>query len=598
MESFTKVWQFATLGMPKPANWLWMPLPFTPSHNLSTSESLLFSCGYGAFPQHAPMMSSGVPSVPLSLIDRRTLIMANDVVVPARPRQRLKNAKLPRQTRLSFKQPRWRLRNCKLPRAGDLGNASAVLNRTTTWDKAPLQGDPWLHFLLKQSHDRQWRSESTNVSDCDEDDEQSIISDQCAMDTDEDAVDPNGEGEEDWDEIIAWAARPTTDFAGVWVPASIYGEMLTWNEGEKVSIEVLSSKKFRMCYVGTTYVAELSDNGTLHWNDGDVWSRRKSSTCTKDETQTFDHHPTHEDSKFDGVWGPACLRKGVLTWNEGEDVEVDVLSDTKFRMTYVGKVCSAELRRDGKLHWSDGDVWSRRSIPCTTDLPVCNDLPAWLSRRSQNRRSIRPVASSKIASSTLCRTVGQVPCRSAWPSDASRGSQPEVTSRCEGDIAKPILCEKPSNLTTVSGATSYAAVATLHRASSNKMQHHAADQSKNVATDSRNAAPLTTSLASNVRQPRGRTVEASAPINNKRYTGIVSWFRGSYGWVDCVEVKANYNGLHTFLHSNDCDFNPRQGDEVEFRLALDNKGNPKAVNATQAKAPVNARDWFAARQKR
>lgn len=132
------------------------------------------------------------------------------------------------------------------------------------------------------------------------------------------------------------------------------------------------------------------------------------------------------------------------------------------------------------------------------------------------------------------------------------------------------------------------------------MLHNAEDKGSGAAMDSHNAAPVETSLASVARQPRGLTVVASEPINKGKYTGRVSWFRGSYGWVDCAEITTQYNGLHAFLHSNDCDFKPRQGDEVEFLLALDNKGNPKAVNAKQAKAPqvINARDWFALKQKR
>jgi len=50
------------------------------------------------------------------------------------------------------------------------------MNRTTTWDKAPLENDPWLEFLLKQPQECHWHAESTQVSDCDEDDKHSAIS--------------------------------------------------------------------------------------------------------------------------------------------------------------------------------------------------------------------------------------------------------------------------------------------------------------------------------------------------------------------------------------------------------------------------------------
>jgi len=491
----------------------------------------------------------------------------------------------------------------------DLGNPGAVLLRTTTWDKAPLQGDPWVELLLKQPHERRWDAESTRVSYCDDDhrsaissqseilsgdeaDKESVITKQPDMQVHDDAQ----ECEEDWDTIIAWAARPATDFAGVWVPASIYGERLFWKEGEQVPIEILSSRKFQMRYAGATYVAELFDDGTLHWDDGDIWFRRDVGACKKDDMQSLNQHATHQRSKFDGTWGPACLKEGTLTWNEGEVVEVEILSDTQFRMVYVGQVYSAELRSDGKLHWSDGDEWSRRCIPHTADLPVRTVQPPWLGRHPQNGQSARPVASCKIAPSAGRTTVGKVPKRSSSPRDTSWSPQPEVTSGRKGDI----LTDQPSIPPRVAGTTSYAAVVTSYQASSNNVSHHTSGQGKIASVNSPHAAPVATSFVPNVGQSRGRTDVAPEPIDKKRYTGRVSWFRGSFGWVDCAEITTKYNGVHTFLHKNDCDIKPTLGDEVEFRLALDDMGNPKAVSAKKVKAvePMNARDWFSLKRRR
>merc|ERR1712032_1584663 len=66
----------------------------------------------------------------------------------------------------------------------------------------------------------------------------------------------------------------------------------------------------------------------------------------------------------DGDWEAACIKDGTLTWNEGEDVELTILSHSRFCMSYFAMTgCpmhyEAELRNDGKLHWSDGDVWMR-----------------------------------------------------------------------------------------------------------------------------------------------------------------------------------------------------------------------------------------------
>merc|ERR1739848_175347 len=94
---------------------------------------------------------------------------------------------------------------------------------------------------------------------------------------------------------------------------------------------------------------------------------------------------------------------------------------------------------------------------------------------------------------------------------------------------------------------------------------------------------------------RGKiVVVVSEPVSEIKYTGSILSFTGSYGRIHCPEVKSQYDGYDTFLHINDCvDFKPKKGDEVVFQLAIDNKGNPKAVNAARPAKPIviNARDY-------
>jgi hypothetical protein len=300
------------------------------------------------------------------------------------------------------------------------------------------------------------------------------------------------------------------------------------------------------------------------------------------------------ETKFDGAWGPACLKEGNLTWNEGENVEIEILSDTQFRMVYVGNTYSAELRMDGKLHWSDGDQWLRRSIAHRNDLPARSHLPPWLRRGSENRRSIRPLATSQITPGTFSTAIGKAPNQSKSLHNSLCTSHPEATSKCKGDLLSEQSSSQPRDI----GAASYVAVVASAQASSNNLSQHSARQDRPTKTDSWKAAPKAASLTPDVGRSKGHTVVASEPINKRRYTGRVSWFRGSFGWVYCAEIAAKYSGLDAFLHANDCDFKPIQGDEIEFRLALDAKGNPKAVKAQQAKAVeiINARDWFAMKQ--
>jgi len=79
---------------------------------------------------------------------------------------------------------------------------------------------------------------------------------------------------------------------------------------------------------------------------------------------------------------------------------------------------------------------------------------------------------------------------------------------------------------------------------------------------------------------------------HRRYQGVVKYWKGAYGWVECREL-ADRSGnaevlLHVgshellirgavFLHRNDCDTVPGRGQCVSFRLTQDDWGKPKAV---------------------
>merc|ERR1719297_721422 len=60
-------------------------------------------------------------------------------------------------------------------------------------------------------------------------------------------------------------------FNGIWDRASIGNGVLTWNEGEDVTIRITSTTTFQMRYDGKDHSAELQDDGRLHWEDGDMW---------------------------------------------------------------------------------------------------------------------------------------------------------------------------------------------------------------------------------------------------------------------------------------------------------------------------------------
>merc|ERR1712232_1283482 len=88
----------------------------------------------------------------------------------------------------------------------------------------------------------------------------------------------------------------------------------------------------------------------------------------------------------------------------------------------------------------------------------------------------------------------------------------------------------------------------------------------------------------------------------RRYHGVVKWWRGSWGWLECRHAPAKWHGRDIFLHKMDCKgVAPGRGDCVSFCLTSDDRGNPKAVEAQVEGPPasseevvkiISARDWF------
>jgi hypothetical protein len=67
-------------------------------------------------------------------------------------------------------------------------------------------------------------------------------------------------------------------------------------------------------------------------------------------------------AEFDGDWVPARITNGILSFHEDADehIRIEARSSTEFSMTYDRKTFTAKLCDDGKLYWSDGDVWARK----------------------------------------------------------------------------------------------------------------------------------------------------------------------------------------------------------------------------------------------
>jgi len=309
-------------------------------------------------------------------------------------------------------------------------------------------------------------------------------------------------------------------FNGIWDRARIHDGVLTWNEGEDVTITITSTRTFQMQYLGKNYIAEMR-NGKLHWDDDDVWTRQSSVT-------DGDWH----DASFNGIWNKACIHDGLLTWNEGGDITIMITSNTTFQMPYDGKDYNAELRDDGTLHWDDGDVWTRHA----KEAPPQGDMqPQQVSERAK---------------------------RSAFTKEPRQAK-----------AAPPHREVRPQNV--------------LERAERSTV-------AKEPASKQADDSPPAVEVSS-----RGKCVIVSRPVDAKRYQGVVSWFRGSYGWLQSPEVAARYPNRVIFLHFNDCDAQPRQGDTMSFQVSEDVKPEfqnqqVKAVCARRVRneARVDARDFI------
>jgi len=247
-----------------------------------------------------------------------------------------------------------------------------------------------------------------------------------------------------------------------------------------------------LTYVGATYRGELQDDGRLHWDDGDVWTRRNDSSSPRADLQASD---------CDGEWNRGKIYGRTLTWNEGEAVALKIITARTLQLTYLGTTYKGELRDDCRLHWDDGDVWTRPHVKSTAVVPS----------RCHRVRASQPCA-----------------------------VQPSDQQKLEDDVQRLVVPSSPTapRMSGIDGEMAARVAA--------KNVHRRIDR-----------VSATESIGSRVSLVAAKVVKAqpaAVPVSQKRYQGIVEYFRGSYGRVVCEEVSAK-----VFLHKTKCDFRPRQG---------------------------------------
>jgi len=334
-------------GMSAPTVWFYLPYTFTPSHTMSAMEFVTSSNNMWV----DSLMHSRLPQVPQESSDAQESRSSSSTAL--RRRTRIQNAKIPRALLPTKACKRVvRLRNARLPRQQpNLPASLGLLSRASTWDKSPLHGDGWVQELTNSNESARWEYESTVLSESEEDgtpshslcgDVQEVVADEewdvhltdalfvgeweVAFIDDGMLVWNEGEsvaievvdeyqfrliyvgktydaelradGKLHWSDGDVWS-RKRPAYEGDWIHASISNLKLTWKEGEEIDLEAISSRKFRMVYVGVAYTAEICDD-ELHWSDGDVW-RRRSDVAASSGAESV-----NADTQQSSSWKARC----------------------------------------------------------------------------------------------------------------------------------------------------------------------------------------------------------------------------------------------------------------------------------------------------
>lgn len=549
-------------------------------------------------------------------------------------RWRLQNAKLrPTQVRVQeHPAKRWRLQNIKMPRPTKIttealtrGGASA-LSRTTTWDKAPLQGDELLQQLVCDGS--LWKIRADHRSDCDSD---TTIGSSITL--------PHSEDEADDGQAIATTSVDECPEKRVSkLQSHMHEQVAKYNKtmpGWEVPLPPLcvsaeelleaplpltshcvrevpcppcsrpgSHQESRdVMHKGTTQEASSKNVLFERWpeevmRDGNIPSVLVEHGGVKGDGP--------HDPSFNGIWDRARIHNGVLTWNEGEDVTITIISTRTFQMQYLGKNYIAEMR-NGKLHWDDDDVWTRQSSVTDTDWHDASFNGIW------NKACIHDglLTWNEGGDVTIMITSTTTFQMRYDGKDYNAELRHDGTLHWDdGDVwtrhAKEAPPQGHMQLQHVSERAKHSAFAKEPHQAKAAPPHrqvkpqHVSERAERFAVAKEPASKKADDALSAVGvSSRGKCVIVSRPVDAKRYQGVVSWFRGSYGWLQSPEVAARYPNRVIFLHFNDCDAQPRQGDKMSFQVSEDVKPEfrnqqVKAVCArrVQNEACIDARDFI------
>mmetsp|Transcript_65504 Transcript_65504/g.103746 ORF Transcript_65504/g.103746 Transcript_65504/m.103746 type:complete len:391 (-) Transcript_65504:27-1199(-) len=80
---------------------------------------------------------------------------------------------------------------------------------------------------------------------------------------------------------------------------------------------------------------------------------------------------------FEGVWAKGTIANGKMYFRGEFQGDIRFIDDKNFAMIVEGKRYTAELKSDGKMYWSDGDVWSRQERETPEEVPLNSAENFW-----------------------------------------------------------------------------------------------------------------------------------------------------------------------------------------------------------------------------
>lgn len=403
---------------------------------------------------------------------------------------------------------------------------------------------------------------------------------------------------------------PTSCFDGLWAGrGEVRGKTFFWKDGPRAPLRLLGNRELELRLDGRRHRGVLKDDGRLHWDDGDVWSR---------ET-------------LDGVWaGRGEVEGKMLFWKDGPSIPLRLIGDSELELTLDGRRHRGMLRGDGNLHWEDGDIWTREGeasgssgfgFQLHSEVQLargCDGVPAG------EVGKVVGFTSQHVEVKFLVKILRCLPADlkkgcaapSAWKVPQARSST-DRGSTIDRAVPRQSTSARREKIVDAALGRPVAAAFSLQEAplessnSDRSAQVGKAARHQAVATVRRErpAEPATGKLCASGTSiaacaavaPRAAAGNTWAVVDSSWYTGVAKYSRGSMAWLQCKALQGRFPEQDIFLHRTECRGGemPRQWDRVSFRLAMGSDGNPRAVQARPEEGAdaISAADWFAARRK-